>query len=140
MVPKAVWHDSGSSFGLWSCCLEQHSPLKASLQPPIPLSSLLYDICICTPHPSLTLTLLPAHLYCSHSRYALPLTSVPSPNARTRQVMEEAGGMGTNPRISFLAGRCSLPKECTIKLGTPFRNPLEVLWARMDATGWSSGG
>lgn len=53
--------------------------------------------------------------------------------------MGEAGGMGSNPRISFSAGRCSLPKQGTTKPRIAFRDSLEVFWARMDVAGPGEG-
>lgn len=74
------------------------------------------------PHyPSLTLFVLPPHNCPVH---ALPLSSSPSPSARTQQVTEEARGSlpcrTSNPAISLPASRCSLPRQHATKLRTPF--------------------
>lgn len=118
MIPHDEWRGSGQirsprQFGL------AHFPAPSC-------SSALSPVALIPPEPYL----LPPHPH-SHSQRALPLTSVPSPNSRTLQVMAEAGGMGSHPRICSPAGRYSLCKQCSTKPRAPSRTSLGVLWVRV---------
>lgn len=112
---EGVWPDQVPK-AVWPCTL--------------PCTLLLLCPLSCSPDPSRTLPAASTPAL-SHSQRALPLTSVPSPNSRTLQVMAEAGGMGSHPRICSPAGRYSLCKQCSTKPRAPSRTSLGVLWVRV---------